>query len=93
MRRPLAFSSPISGPPSRPSTHPLSISSTTQAETPHLPKKPNYNFEKRRKELEKKTKREMKQAEKRRRKGESATSQPEESALPVPDEGLVARLE
>jgi hypothetical protein len=53
-----------------------------------MAKKPNYNFEKRRKELEKKMKREKKQEERKRRKEESATSEPVESALPTPDEGV-----
>jgi hypothetical protein len=51
-------------------------------------KKPNYNFEKRRKELEKKMKREKKQEERKRRKGESATSEPVESTLPRSTEAV-----
>jgi hypothetical protein len=62
------------------------ISSTIKAEAPQVAKKPNYNFEKRRKELEKKVKREKKQEERKRRKEGSATSEPVESALPTPDE-------
>jgi hypothetical protein len=50
-------------------------------------KKPNYNFEKRRKELEKKLKREKKQEAKKRRRGEDATSPPDAPASPAPNEG------
>jgi hypothetical protein len=51
-------------------------------------KKPNYNFEKRRKELEKKMKREKKQEERKRRKEGNAPSEPVESALPTSTEGV-----
>jgi hypothetical protein len=48
-----------------------------------LPRKPNYDFEKRRKELDRKAK----QEEKQRRKRENARDEPEESPSPLRDEG------
>ena len=47
-----------------------------------MPRKPNYDFEKRRKELDRKAK----QEEKLRRKRENARDE-EESPPPLPDEG------
>jgi hypothetical protein len=61
---------------------------TTLAE-PQLPRKPNYDFEKRRKELDRKAK----QEEKLRRKRENARGEPEESPSPLPDEGPTATPE
>ena len=55
---------------------------TTLAEPVHLPRKPNYDFEKRRKELDRKAK----QEEKLRRKRENARDE-EESPPALPDEG------
>ncbi len=48
-----------------------------------MPKKPNYNFEKRKKEQDKK----LKQEEKRRRKRESGTHEADTPDSPAPDEG------
>ena len=48
------------------------FSITTGAEAPRLAKKPNYDFEKRKKELERKAKTDAKREEKRRRREDSA---------------------
>jgi hypothetical protein len=45
---------------------------TTGVETPHLARKPNYDFEKRRKELDRKAKKDAKREERLQRKKENA---------------------
>lgn len=48
------------------------LESTTGAEPPHLARKPNYDFEKRRKELDRKAKKDAKREERLQRKQENA---------------------
>jgi len=45
----------------------------------HLPRKPNYDFEKRRKEQDRAAKKEAKREERQRRKDEGQPDQPDES--------------
>jgi hypothetical protein len=45
---------------------------TNGAETPHLARKPNYDFEKRRKEIDRKAKKDAKREERLQRKKENA---------------------
>ena len=47
------------------------LSCTTGVETPHLARKPNYDFEKRRKELDRKAKKDAKREERQQRRQES----------------------
>jgi len=47
-------------------------SGTNGAETPHLARKPNYDFEKRRKEIDRKAKKDAKREERLQRKKENA---------------------
>ena len=58
------------------------LSSLTGAEPPHLARKPNYDFEKRRKELDRQAKKEAKREEKARRKSEPQAAEPGEGELP-----------
>ena len=51
---------------------PIHLESTTGAESPHLARKPNYDFEKRRKELDRKAKKDAKREERLQRKQENA---------------------
>ena len=48
------------------------LESTNGAESPHLARKPNYDFEKRRKELDRKAKKDAKREERLQRKKENA---------------------
>jgi hypothetical protein len=48
------------------------LSCTTGVETPHLARKPNYDFEKRRKELDRKAKKDAKREDRLQRKKENA---------------------
>jgi hypothetical protein len=50
------------------------LESTTGAEPPHLARKPNYDFEKRRKELDRKSKKDAKREERLQRKQENAAN-------------------
>jgi hypothetical protein len=50
------------------------LESTTGAESPHLARKPNYDFEKRRKELDRKAKKDAKREERLQRKQENAAN-------------------
>lgn len=47
---------------------------TTGAESPHLARKPNYDFEKRRKELDRKAKKDAKREERLQRKKDNAAN-------------------
>lgn len=49
---------------------------TTGVESPHLARKPNYNFEKQRRESQKKAKKEARREEKLRRKQEVTAEKP-----------------
>lgn len=60
------------------------LENTTGAESPTLARKPNYGFEKRKKELDRKAKKDAKRDERRRR-DEAGTEDP--GATPPPDEG------
>jgi hypothetical protein len=48
------------------------LKSTNGAESPHLARKPNYDFEKRRKEIDRKAKKDAKREERLQRKKENA---------------------
>ena len=52
--------------------HDAPLERTTGVETPHLARKPNYDFEKRRKELDRKAKKDAKREERLQRKQENA---------------------
>ena len=60
---------------------------TTGGETPPLARQPNYDFEKRKKEAERKAKKDAKLEERRRRKEEGGGSGEEEIFLPVDADG------
>ncbi len=53
---------------------PPTLESTTGAEPPHLARKPNYDFEKRRKELDRKAKKDAKREERLQRKKDNAAN-------------------
>jgi len=53
-------------------------------------KKPNYDFEKRKKELDRKKKKDDKRAERLLRRQEGSSDEPEDLDTPAPDEGEVA---
>lgn len=80
----LPFLIPLRAAAIAPTHAPLVLMRTTGAESPHLARKPNYDFEKRRKELDRKAKKEAKAEEKLRRKQEEAAGRPGE---PEPDAG------
>lgn len=65
----LSCVSPATGARQPPRNH---LESTTGAEPPHLARKPNYDFEKRRKELDRKAKKDAKREERLQRKQENA---------------------
>jgi hypothetical protein len=50
-----------------PSTYATTLESTTGAESPPLARKPNYGFEKRKKELDRKAKKDAKREDRQRR--------------------------
>ncbi|MEO8622739.1 MAG: hypothetical protein ABI625_16830 [bacterium] len=55
-----------------------------------MAKKPNYDFEKRKKELDRKKKKDDKRAERLLRRQEGATDEPEDLDAPAPDDGEAA---
>ena len=62
-----------------------SFSRTTGAEPPTVARKPNYNFEKRNKELARQAKKEAKREERQRRRQEG-TAEPADESLPPSDQ-------
>ncbi len=62
---------------------------TTGAEPPHLARKPNYDYEKRKKELDRKAKKEAKREDRLQRQRDKASVEPGETPIAAPD-GLVA---
>jgi hypothetical protein len=59
---------------------------TTGAESPPLARKPNYDFEKRRKELDRKAKKDAKREDRRRRRDQQPTEELERPST-APDDG------
>ena len=59
------------------------LSCTTGVETPHLARKPNYDFEKRKKEMDRKAKKDAKREDRLQRQRSEA---PEEPAAPAADD-------
>ena len=60
----------------------LSLRSTTGAEPPSLARKPNYDFEKRRKEMDRKAKKDAKREDRARRRSEGLPDEPAEPVEP-----------
>ena len=54
-------------------------------ESPNLARKPNYDFEKRRKEMDRKAKKDAKREDKARRKSEGASEEPADPTAPAQD--------
>ena len=64
---------------------------TTGAEPPHLARKPNYDYEKRKKELDRKAKKEAKREDRLQRQRDRASVEPGETP-PAPQDGVAAPL-
>jgi hypothetical protein len=62
------------------------LESTTGAEPPPLARKPNYSFEKRKKELDRKAKKDAKREDRRRRREEGQPEDGDVPGLPAPPE-------
>ena len=68
------------------STCATTLKSRTGAEPPPLARKPNYSFEKRKKELDRKAKKDAKREDRRRRREEGQTDDVDAPGLPVAPE-------
>lgn len=65
------------------------LESTTGAEPPPLARKPNYSFEKRKKEMDRKAKKDAKREDRRRRREEGQTEDVGAPGLPAAPEGHI----
>lgn len=65
----------------------LTHSSRTGAEAPSLARKPNYGFEKRKKERDRKAKKDAKREDRLRRRREGTTAEPNQPTPPEQEEG------
>jgi hypothetical protein len=72
---------------------PPTLSGTTGAESPPLARKPNYGFEKRRKEIDRKAKKDAKREARQQRRREGTPAESEQSTPPAQEEGSVLPVE
>ena len=64
----------------------FTLNRTAGAETPHLARKPNYGFEKRKKEMDRKAKKDAKREDRRRREEEARADDTADSPPPATTE-------